>query len=110
MRIIRMRGKAPEEDGKIAVNLETLKSVEEAELAMHLTEDAFRAGKNIAKKKKLEFLLWLSGTRDIKNALKKTRPKEDFFLISFNENGDGGHGLPERGEPLRLEKISLSRI
>jgi tRNA threonylcarbamoyladenosine modification (KEOPS) complex Cgi121 subunit len=115
MRITRIAGQAHEElcekHDAIAVSLETLHSVEEAELALHLAEEAFRKGKNIAKKKKLEFLLWLSGTTDIKNALKKTKPGKEYFLISFPEKpGVDAHGLAEKGDSLRLERISLSRI
>lgn len=105
-----MSGEPPENEGSAAVSVDSLKSVEEAELALYLTEEAFKNGKNIAKKKNLEFLLWLSGTRDIKNALKKTKPEDEFFLISFEEDENSEHGLAEKAEPLRLEEISLSRI
>ncbi len=114
MRITRMRGNAPEElyekHNAVVVNIETLQSVEEAEMALHLAEEAFKNGSNIAKKKNLEFLLWLSCTRDIKNALKKTKPGEEYFLIEFSEETEEKHGLPKNGEPIRLENISLSRI
>lgn len=110
MRISRVSGEPPESEGSAAVGIDSLKSLEEAELALHLTEEAFKNGKNIAKKKNLEFLLWLSGTRDIKNALRKTKPEGEFFLISFEEDENGGHGLAKKAEPLRLEEISLSRI
>ena len=110
MRISRERGKPPENEHSAAVSIDSLRSVEEAKLALHLAEEALGSGKNIAKKKKLEFLLWLSGTRDIKNALRKTLPEDEYFLISFEEKEGGEHGLPEEGDPIRLEKISLSRI
>jgi tRNA threonylcarbamoyladenosine modification (KEOPS) complex Cgi121 subunit len=84
-------------------------SVEELELAYHLAEDAFSKEKNIAKEKKLEFLLWLTGTRDIKNALKKAGDGCLVVLdgpkVTVNEPG-----LKEKPEPEKLEKISLSRI
>lgn len=108
MRITRASGKPPENDECVAVGIGSLKSVEEARLAMRLTEDAIKKGKNIANKKKLEFLLWLSGTRDIKNALKKTKPGKEFYLIEFD--GKEEYELPEKAEPLGLERISLSRI
>ncbi len=110
MRISRERGQAPDDEGRIALSIDSLKSVEEARLALHLTEEAFRKGTNIAKKRNLEFLLWLSCTRDIKNAIKKTRPKDEFFIVSFDDEEEDKHGLPEKGDPLRLEGISLSRI
>ena len=84
-------------------------SLEELKLAYHLAEDAFRNKKNIAKKVKLEFLLWLCGTRDIKNALEKT--SGDYLLILDGpEITENEPGFKEKADPEELERISLSRI
>ena len=80
MKILRVSGgdakRLCDELDAVAVSLDTARSIEEIELAHHLAKDSFGNGTNIAKKLKYEFLLWLSGTRDIKNAFKKTAPRE----------------------------------
>lgn len=119
MRVLRMKGENAErlceEYDAVAVRPDFVRSIEEIELAHHLARDAFQSRSNIAKKLKYEFLLWLSGTRDIRNALKKTSPEgEEFLLIVFSdrevEAGHEGHGLRKEADPLSLERISLSRI
>jgi tRNA threonylcarbamoyladenosine modification (KEOPS) complex Cgi121 subunit len=87
--------------------------MEEIELAYHLAKKSFAGKKNIARKFKYEFLLWLSGTRDIKNAMKKTAPEKGkpFLLIVFSGQMKGEKpALKKTADPLRLERISLSRI
>ena len=92
-------------------------SIQEIELAYSLSEDAFKNNKNIAKKLKYEFLLWLTGKNDIKRALEETTPKSEPFLVvvfSGKEDLKEFHpkkcGLKKMADPLALEKISLSRI
>jgi tRNA threonylcarbamoyladenosine modification (KEOPS) complex Cgi121 subunit len=99
-------------------------SMEELALAEHLAESAFAAKTNIARSLRYEFLLWISGRRDIRSAMEATAPGEgarDFFVISFSSAGEreilralGAEkkalGLGEKAEPLALERISLSRV
>ncbi len=101
----------------VALRPDAVESLEELELAFHLAKKAFKNKKNIAKKLKYEFLLWLSGTRDIDSAIKKTSPKGDeFLLVVFSDRKlpaelkEKSMGLSKHGESLRLERISLSRI
>lgn len=101
----------------VAVRPELVKSIEELELSNHLAKKAFQNRKNIARKFKYEFLLWLSGTRDIKNAIKKTAPGGEFLLILFSDYDisklkakEKKLNLKKTADPLALERISLSRI
>ena len=101
----------------VALRPDAVESLEELELAFHLAKKAFENKKNIGKKLKYEFLLWLSGTRDIDSAIKKTSPRGDeFLLVVFSERKlpaelkEKKTGLRRHGESLRLEMISLSRI
>lgn len=102
----------------VALRPDAVESLEEVELAFHLAKKAFENKKNIAKKLKYEFLLWLSGTRDISSAIKRTSPKgKEFLLAVFSERKklpaelkEKRMGLSKRGKSLRLEMISLSRI
>ncbi len=104
-----------ETEDAIAIRPDAVQSMEEIELAYHLAQEAFRKKRNIAKKLRYEFLLWLSGTRDIKNAMRRTKPGKEFLLIVFSEESIEALGgkeakLKRKGEPLALERISLSRI
>ncbi|MBU0590846.1 hypothetical protein KKF81_00455 [Candidatus Micrarchaeota archaeon] len=105
----------------VAINPDLIESLDEIDLAYHLAKASFDNNKNIGKKLKYEFLLWLSCTRDIKNALKKTAPHstKDFILIMFSGKFALVHKmigkkkplkLKKKGSPTRLEKISLARI
>jgi hypothetical protein len=98
----------------VAVKPGTVQSMEELRLAHHLAKRSFDTDRNIARIFKYEFLLWLSGTRDIKNALKKTAPEGRCLLILFSgdrpEGAQEAAGLPEDADPIRLEGISLSRV
>jgi tRNA threonylcarbamoyladenosine modification (KEOPS) complex Cgi121 subunit len=98
-----------------------VKSTEEIMLANHLMRKAFSQKKNIARKGKYEFLLWLSGKSDLKSAFKLLNPKgKKMILIVFSgdiEEIKKSLGakeikmkLKEKGDPLDLERISLSRI
>ncbi|MBU0533077.1 hypothetical protein KKB44_06310 [Candidatus Micrarchaeota archaeon] len=97
----------------VIIRRDAVESMEEIELAYYLAKKAFENKQNIAKQFKYEFLLWLSGTRDIKNALKKTVPKDECLLILFSGSKpkEGKEiQLKKTGDPLRLEAIALSRI
>lgn len=84
-------------------------SIQELKLAYHLADDAFKKKKNLAKKMKLEFLLWLAGTRDISNALKKSKG-EYLLILDGPEITENEPGFTENADPEKLERISLSRI
>jgi tRNA threonylcarbamoyladenosine modification (KEOPS) complex Cgi121 subunit len=100
----------------VAIRPDAAESMEELRLAHHLAKRSFENKRNIAKKFKFEFLLWLSGTRDIKNAMKRTSPGEgECLLVMFSGSPpssvkEKGLGLKEKADPLRLEDISLSRL
>ncbi|MBD3210309.1 hypothetical protein GF318_02920 [Candidatus Micrarchaeota archaeon] len=103
------------EENAVVLNPHAVGSCEELELANYLAEKSFENGRNIANKFKYEFLLWLSGTRDIKNAIKKTKPEKNrpFLLVAFSGmEGIKGRkpNLKKEAEPLALERISLSRL
>jgi len=120
MRVLRLAPYRPgllEDTDGIAIRPDCVKSLEEIRLAHHLAEKAFRSKRNIARKMGYEFLLYVSGTRDIKNAIKKTEPEVggEFLLVLFSGRPPPGMdlselGLEEDGAPLELERISLSRI
>ncbi len=100
-----------------------VKNIKEILLANYLAKKAFREKTNIAKKFRLEFLLWLSATRDIENALNAISfdDKEDILLISFSKKSkqrilkllrakELKLKLQKNANALDLERISLSRI
>jgi len=115
----------------VAVRIGVAASEDEFELAAHLAERSFAEKTNIARAPQYEFLLWLAGTKDIGNAMRGLSPKEgerEFFVFVFSDAGEreilaelgatpgaGAKGeklplgLPKKGEPLALERISLSR-
>ncbi len=105
-----------------AVAVKDGKTLEEFELANHLAKRAFENRANIARSYRYEFLLWLSGKRDIKRAMKETEPSERRFIVAVFSDSDEKDvlsalnaevvkkNLPRKSEPLALEKISLSRV
>lgn len=135
MRILRVRSALQGEGLKgalemldaVAVRPDAVQSVEEFSLAHHLAKRAFEKKANIARSLRVEFLLWLSGKTDIRSAVLETAPEErgggeqDFFIVVFSDAGDARActelsakvrplGLKKDGEPLALERISLSRV
>jgi len=97
-------------------------TIEEFELANHLAKRAFENRTNIARIYRYEFLLWLSGKRDIKSAMKETEPSEIRFVVAvFSDSGEKEvlsalgakrveNKIISKAEPLALERISLSRV
>lgn len=51
-----------------------------------LTERAFKKGRNIASSPDIEFLLRLSGTRQIDKAIKQMSPKKEALVVVFGKN------------------------
>lgn len=107
----------------IAIKTDIVESLEEIELAWYLAQRAFSKKKNVGKKLKYEFLLWLSGKTDISSAMESTAPKRDAeFLVVVLSDLDNREivkrlnanekplGLKKSGDPMKLEQISLSRI
>src|SRR3989338_7777466 len=71
----------------VVVNPFLCKSRQQILIAEHLAKSSFRKKTNIARDFKLEFLLWLTGKRDIKSAMQAANPKgKEMFLILFNRN------------------------
>lgn len=105
------------------LNPNIIKSKEELLLAHYLVKKSFKEKTNIAKKQKLEFLLWVTGTHDIDKAFECAcfnNPK-DFLVVCFfirDKNSvvrllkasEKKLKLDRDAEPLSLERISLSRI
>lgn len=105
----------------VVVDLSYVKSMEELRLAEHLTKKAIERKKNIAKKKKYEFLLWLTGRTDLKSAFRQANAKGNkMILIVFSgdrrkilrklDANEIETSLKEKAKSLDLERISLSRI
>ena len=95
----------------LQINPERVHSMEELELAYLLAKEAFRKKKNIAKKFRYEFLLWLSGKTNIKSAIKWAEPSKEALLVLFEGSRKLKPAkLEKRAEPLEIERISLSRI
>ena len=65
----------------VAISPQAVRSREEIMLARHLAEAAFGKKANIAKKLRYEFLLWLSGRRDIKSAMEATSPEGGEMIV-----------------------------
>ncbi len=112
-----------EKESVLLVDPSLVESKEEIKLAEFLSERNFRKEKNLAKKKKYEFLLWLTGKRDIKSAMDYSRPKSNQALAVFFGKDRKKNLLSllkvtkkrkptliNRGNPLQLERIALSRI
>ena len=105
----------------LALNPKVVHSLGPLELAYQLAEKSFKNKKNLAKQFKFEFLLWLSGTRDIQNALQKLGAKNpnEMLLVIFEKNNSIIKKLKAKKKKLalkkqatwqELEKIALSRI
>jgi len=100
------------ENNIILLDPKKVKSIEELKLAEHLAKGQ---SKKIANKFPLEFLLWLSGKKDIKSAMKMMFEKNsDFIAVYFSDEIKLGKvkklKLKKKAEPSALERISLSRI
>ncbi|MEW6036147.1 MAG: KEOPS complex subunit Cgi121 [Candidatus Micrarchaeota archaeon] len=106
----------------VAIRPSLAESAEELELAAHLAVGSFERKTNVARQLRYEFLLWLSAKTDIKSAMEASAPKgEEFLLCIFSDTKPETAcrmldatklplGLKEKGEPLALERISLSRL
>ena len=96
----------------VLISREKVKSSEELELAYLLAEKSFRNKKNIAKKFKYEFLLWLSGKTDINSAIKyfKSEKKGKILILFKGQMKLRSAKLEKTADALDIERISLSRI
>lgn len=108
----------------IFVRPNIVNSKEQLELAYFLAKKSFKEKKNIARDFKLEFLLWLTGKKDIKTAIALSIPKNEKALVivlsdsSKNSNktriknllGAKNLELTKKADQFALENISLSRI
>lgn len=105
----------------IIIDPTVVESTDELLLSEALTKKSFETKENIANKFKYEFLLWICGKRDIKSALEISLPTgNEAILIIFE--GDKKEilekleakieklQLKKEIDPMRLEKISLSRV
>lgn len=127
MRVLRLRTgmdiyKRLDAFDAVAVRTDAVESLEEMELAFHLAKKSFERKKNIAKKRKYEFLLWLAGKTDITSAMKATAPfGGEILLVVFSDGNEREIlelldaekrplSLKKKAEPLALEMISLSRV
>lgn len=116
--------KALDEMDAVAMKEGCVGSLEEIELALHLARSAMDKKANIARSLRYEFLLWLAGKRDLRNAMKETGPgpeDKEFIVVSFSDAQEEeilgrlnanpkDLRLKEKASPLALERISLSRV
>jgi len=111
MKVYLFAGSESPEDA-VLINPEKVESMEEMELAYFLAKKSFKNKKNIAKKFKYEFLLWLSGKTDIKSALEyfRTSKKQKLLVLFKGEMKLKKAKLEKTAEPLDIERISLGRI
>lgn len=98
------------------------RSEDEFALAEFLAARSFRQGKNIARKFRYEFLLWLTGKTDIQSAMRISAPDSgEAILIMFHKEDkkrllsgllakEKKLRLARMADSVRLENISLSRI
>ena len=105
----------------VVVDPANVQSIEEIELAGHLMGRSMEDGRNIVRKRKYEFLLWLSGKTDLKSAFRILNPKSRrmILVILFGDQKKildsleakaAKFKLKENATALDLERISLSRI
>jgi len=101
-----------------------VQSVQALELSDYLAKKAFQKKKNIAQKFHLEFLLWLSGRKDITSALREMSftDHNDILVLFFGTKTDAKKllkqisavekpiGLNKTADAIELEKIALGRI
>jgi tRNA threonylcarbamoyladenosine modification (KEOPS) complex Cgi121 subunit len=109
-----------ENENALVVSPDSINSMESAELSLYLAKRSMELKKNISRKLKYEFLLWLCGRRDIKTAMEKSRPKSpnDMVLVSFDgadyckklDAKEKSLALSKKATTLEIERISLSRI
>jgi tRNA threonylcarbamoyladenosine modification (KEOPS) complex Cgi121 subunit len=87
-------------------------SKEEIELAFESAKETFKRKINIAKNFDLEFLLFLSGKKDIREAKKWAENGKEEIEIEFNlEKIISIKGAKrEKAEIEEIERISVSRI
>ena len=110
-----------EKTGTLLLNPEKINSDEELLLAERLANDSMREKRALAKKMETEFLLWLSGKKDISSALKEYgfRSPENILLISFSKKKqeltrlfslkEKKMQIRKKSTPEEIERISLSR-
>ncbi|MFH2106141.1 MAG: hypothetical protein ABII22_02690 [Candidatus Micrarchaeota archaeon] len=94
-------------------------SEEQIMLAYELCKKSIENKTNLAKKEKLEFLLWLSGKKDIGRAVEEMRFKDrnEILLINFTDDADKikigkkiKYKIRKKATDMELEKMSISRI
>jgi tRNA threonylcarbamoyladenosine modification (KEOPS) complex Cgi121 subunit len=93
---------------------------EQLKLAYELCKKSIENKTNLAKKEKLEFLLWLSAKKDIGRAIEEMRFKDrnEILLVSFTDNSKDKiklgkkikYKLKKKATSIELEEMSLSRI
>ncbi len=129
MKVFRISGRAGKgemqellPENALLLDAGKINSEEELELAYRLARDAFDKRRNIAKQFRYEFLLWISGKKDIDSALKEFGPSKngEMLLVVFGDEHDKilkelkastkPLKLKKTAEPLDIERISLSRI
>jgi tRNA threonylcarbamoyladenosine modification (KEOPS) complex Cgi121 subunit len=110
-------------NGVLLLNPKNVDSLQSLRLAHHLANSTFEQKTNIASKFHLEFLLWLSGKKDIRSALDGMLfdAGRDIIAVCFDaeafdkfmkETGAKALALKlkENSDAMELERISLSRI
>ncbi|MDO8554623.1 MAG: KEOPS complex subunit Cgi121 [Candidatus Micrarchaeota archaeon] len=109
------------DEDALVIDFNFITSELELKLAEQLTISSFKQKNNIANKFKYEFLLWVSGKRDIKSAMEVTLPKSNkMIIVVFGTNYRKilsqlnpkviKKKLPKIFDSIALERISTSRV
>ncbi len=108
--------------GFLVLSPAVLRSRQQLALAEELAKRSFSSKTNLANMFELEFLLWLTGERDIRAALKKSDfSPGDFAVVCFKDvrkksildslaAAERPLELRETSTPIEIEETSLSRV
>lgn len=130
MLVVRGESRLPAEEllrrakgtGVLLLNPRMVESVEELELAHALAKKSIGEGTAISKNMEIEFVLWLSGKKDIRRAFEEIgfNAGKEFIAVSFGmekkelivelEMKEKKLGLEKKAGWEAVERISLSRI
>ena len=111
----------------LIISNKIVRTADEIFLASFLTDRAMQTGTNIAREKKYELLLWVTGKTDISTAIRASEPTGDEMIIGILLNIDRieqwqalmksyelikitpPESFSQKATELEIEKISLSR-
>jgi len=74
-------------------------------ICVEQTLKAFRNGSNIARAPEIEFLIRITGERQIKAALKAASVKKEAVFVSWNEDAEKQYASLKRSFPLKERQL-----